>query len=209
MSTGNSVIHVGIASPSRGDDAARMLRGAFAMAREKGRVVVFLEPIALYHERDLHEEGDQAWLFDYPAPSVEASSAILPGEVGVYAPDASDLLVVSYANGLRLALRAARRLEREHGLRARVLDLRWLNPLPLEAVEAHARACGAVLIADECRATGGGVAEALVAHLAERRYPGRLASARSRDSFVPLGPAADLVLLSDEQIVAAAREVLA
>jgi 2-oxoisovalerate dehydrogenase E1 component len=51
--------------------------------------------------------------------------------------------------------------------------------------------------------------DALIAHLAERGLRGRVASARSRDSFVPLGPAADLVLLSEEQIVQAARGVLA
>ena len=44
-----------VAVPARGDDAARMLRGAVAMAAEDGRVVVFLEPIALYHEKDLRD----------------------------------------------------------------------------------------------------------------------------------------------------------
>src|SRR5688500_10161145 len=57
-----------LATPARGDDAARMLRGAIAMAQEDGRVVVFLEPIALYHEKDLHADGDGGWLTDYPAP---------------------------------------------------------------------------------------------------------------------------------------------
>ena len=90
----------------------------------------------------------------------------------MYGEDARQLLIVSYANGLRFALRAARRLEREHGIRARVLDLRWLSPLPFAAVERHARECVAVLVADEGRATGG-VAEALVAHLAEAAYPGQ------------------------------------
>ena len=42
-----------LAVPSRGDDAAKMLRGSISIARECGRVVAFLEPIALYHERDL------------------------------------------------------------------------------------------------------------------------------------------------------------
>ena len=55
-----------LACPSRGDDAVRMLR-APAMASTSGRVVAFLEPIALYHERDLHEDGDEAWLTDYLA----------------------------------------------------------------------------------------------------------------------------------------------
>jgi 2-oxoisovalerate dehydrogenase E1 component len=192
-----------IACPARGDDAVRLLRAALAAARAEGRVVVFLEPIALYHERDLYAEGDQGWLSDYPPPAGGADSLLLPGEVGVYHPEAAELLIASYANGLRLALRAAKRLREEHGVAARVLDLRWLAPLPLEAFAHHARACRAVLVADECRATGGGVAEALVAHLAESGYGGRVASVRAADTYVPLGPAADLVLISEAEIVAA------
>lgn len=192
-----------LAAPARGDDAARLLRGALAIAAECGRVVCFLEPIALYHEKDLHEPGDGEWLFDYPPPG----DALLPGEVGVYAPEAGDLLIASYANGLRLSLRAARRLSREHGLRARVLDLRWLAPLPLETLREQARECGAVLVADECRATGGGIADAVVADLAESGFPGPLRSVRSADSYVPLGPASATVLLSEDDIVRAAAGI--
>src|SRR5205814_6990312 len=47
-----------IASPSRPDDAAAMLRTCAAAARVDGRVCVFLEPIALYHTRDLIEPDD-------------------------------------------------------------------------------------------------------------------------------------------------------
>jgi 2-oxoisovalerate dehydrogenase E1 component len=190
-----------LATPSRGDDAARMLRGAVAMAAEDGRVVVFLEPIALYHERDLHETGDNGWLADYPAPP----SVLLPGEVGVHgeADGDADLLLVSYANGLRLSLQAARRLADEHDLRARVLDLRWLNPLPTEAIRAHAAEIGSVAVVDECRATGGGVADAIVADLAEHRVGRRYTSVRAVDSFVPLGPATSAVLVGVDQIVAA------
>ena len=192
-----------LAVPSRGDDAARLLRGALATARTCGRVVVFLEPIALYHERDLHEPGDGAWLSDYPPPG----EALLPGEVGVHHPEHRDLLIVSYGNGLRLSLQAARRLQRDHGLRARVLDLRWLAPLPLQAVRAHAAECGAVLVADECRATGAGIADAVIADLAESGSASRLRSVRSVDTYVPLGPAADTVLLSADDIVAGALRV--
>ena len=185
--------------PSRGDDAAQLLRGALAVARSCGRVVVFLEPIALYHERDLYEPGDGGWLTDYPAPS----SALLPGEVGVWHLEHRDALIVTYGNGVRMALRAARRLETEHKVHARIVDLRWLAPLPLDLVVAHAAACGGVVVADECRATGGGIADAVVAHLAELGYDGPVASARSADSYVPLGPAADSVLLSVDDIVTA------
>lgn len=192
-----------IAVPSRGDDAARMLRGCTAMAAADGNVVVFLEPIALYHERDLYEDGDGGWLTDYPQPD----ELLLPGEVGVYGEQNTDLLIVSYANGLRLSLRAARALEQQHGLKARVLDLRWLEPLPHDAVREHADACGGVLVVDECRATGAGIADAVIANLAEGGYERALRSVRAADTYVPLGPATRYVLVTEEQIVQAATEV--
>ena len=189
-----------IATPSRGDDAVRLLRGCLAMAAESGRVVVFLEPIALYHEKDLFADGDGGWLSDYPAPG----EAILPGEVGVHEPVGgvkAEVLIVSYANGLRMSLQAQRILATQHGIFARVLDLRWLNPLPFEAIRKHATGTRAVVVADECRRTGGGIAEAVVADLAEGGYSGRLASVRALDSYVPLGPAAGLVLIHTRDIV--------
>ena len=192
-----------VAVPARGDDAARMLRGAIAMAAEDGRIVVFLEPIALYHEKDLEAEGDGGWLTDYPAPP----ATLLPDEVGIYGPldtGTADLLIVSYANGLRLSLQAARRLREEHEIAARVLDLRWLNPLPHRAIREQAAAIGAVLVVDECRRTGGGVADAIIADLAEAGIGRRLWSVRAVDSFVPLGTATSAVLIGIDQIVAAA-----
>jgi 2-oxoisovalerate dehydrogenase E1 component len=191
-----------LAAPARGDDAARMFRGAVAMAAEDGRVVVFLEPIALYHEKDLHADGDGGWLVDYPAPP----DALLPGDVGLHGSTEADadLLLVSYANGLRLSLQAARRLNEEHDLRVRVLDLRWLNPLPTDAIRRQAADVGTVVVVDECRATGGGVADAIIADLAEQRIGRRLGSVRAVDSFVPLGPATAAVLVGVDQIVAAA-----
>jgi 2-oxoisovalerate dehydrogenase E1 component len=196
-----------LAAPSRGDDAVRMLRGCVAMARECGRVLCFLEPIALYHEKDLHTQGDGAWLFDYPPPG----DALLPGEVGVYPPSMSqgtgNLLLVSYANGLRMSLQAQRILEVEHGVSAAVLDVRWLNPLPLEAIRHHAGNAAGVLVVDECRATGGGIAEAVVSDLAESGFPGRIRSLRAPDTFVPLGPAANRVLIQTPDIVRSALEL--
>ena len=195
-----------LAVPARGDDAARMLRGAVALAAEDGRVVVFLEPIALYHEKDLFEPGDGRWLSDYPPPP----SALLPGEVGVYGTDGTapsdpvDLLLISFANGMRLSLQAQRLLAEAHGIRSRVLDLRWLNPLPTDAIRTEAERAGAVLVVDECRATGGGVADAIIADLAEHGSQRRLASVRAVDSFVPLGTATSAVLVGLDQILVAA-----
>jgi len=196
-----------LATPSRGDDAARMLRGLIATAKACGRVGVFLEPIALYHEKDLYADGDGLWLSDYPAPNGE-DAMLLPGEVGVYNSEATDALIVSYANGLRLSLRAAKRLKDEQDINARVLDLRWLNPLPMEAVKRHADECGQVIVADECRATGGGIADAVIASLTESGFEGRMNSVRAVDSYVPLAAAANLVLMSEQLIVEAVKGVI-
>src|SRR5262249_28736088 len=157
------------------------------------RVAVFLEPIALYHERDLYADGDNNWLFDYPSPE----QLLLPGEVGVYHAEATDILIVTYANGVRLSLRAARRL-RERGIHARVLDARWLNPLPLDAIRRHAWECGRLLVADECRATGGGIADAVISSIAECGFRGPIGSVRAVDTYVPLAVAANLVLISEQ-----------
>ena len=199
-----------LAAPARGDDAVRMLRGCLALARECGRVICFLEPIALYHERDLHHDGDGGWLTDYPPPG----EAFIPGDVGLYPSDdeteGPTTLVVSYANGLRMSLQARERL-RAAGLpgRRRILDLRWLNPLPFDALNRAAAEVDAVLVVDECRTTGGGVADAVIAHLAEAGFRGPLRSIRALDSFVPLGPAADQVLVQVEDVVRALEGVQA
>ncbi|MGI9018814.1 MAG: thiamine pyrophosphate-dependent enzyme [Euzebya sp.] len=193
-----------IACPSRGDDAARLLRTAVAMARVDGRVVAFLEPIALYHEKDLYQAGDNQWLSDYPPPG---SAPLLPGDVGVY-PPANDtppmLTVITYGNGVRMSLQAGDYL-RSVGIPIEVVDLRWLSPLPIPQVVERARVTGRVLVVDECRATGAGVADALVAGIVEAGLAIPIRTVRAADSFVPLGPAADTVLVNTEQIIDAAR----
>lgn len=188
-----------LASPARADDAAAMLRSCAAAAEVDGAVCVFLEPIALYHTRDLHSEGDGAWL------GVPAGSHIPVGEARTHL-DGEDLTIATWANGLHMSLRVARRLL-DRGIRARVVDLRWLAPLPVAHVLREARATGRLLIVDETRRTGG-VGEGLVAELVAAGYRGRLARVSSKDSFIPLGDAARFVLLSEAEIEAAAVELV-
>ncbi len=64
-----------VASPSRPDDAAAMLRTCLAAASVDGSVCVFLEPIALYHTRDLVVAGDRGWLAPYCAAECLAGAA--------------------------------------------------------------------------------------------------------------------------------------
>lgn len=187
-----------IASPGRPDDAAAMLRTCVAAAEVDGAVCVFLEPIARYHTRDLHVDGDGGWLADYPTEHVPLGRARRYGE-------GTDLCLVSWANGLFMALRVAARLAAD-GIGCRVVDLRWLAPLPMADVLREADACGRVLVVDETRRSGG-VSEGVLAGLVDAGYRGRMARVTSKDSFVPLGDAALHVLLSEAEVEAAARRL--
>jgi len=71
-----------VACPARPDDAAAMLRTCAAAARQDGRVCVWLEPIALYHTRDLHEPGDDGWLARYPDPAAGRRRTCRSGAAG-------------------------------------------------------------------------------------------------------------------------------
>jgi 2-oxoisovalerate dehydrogenase E1 component len=184
-----------IASPARPDDAAAVLRTCAAAAALDGAVCVVLEPIALYHTRDLHEPGDELWAAPLPSAHAPIGSARTYG-------DGEDLTIVTWGNGLYLSLRAARQLA-QRGVRVRVVDLRWLAPLPLDDVLRESRATGRVLVVDETRRTGG-LGEGIVAELVAAGFTGRIVRVASKDSFVPLGDAALHVLLSEAEVEQAA-----
>jgi 2-oxoisovalerate dehydrogenase E1 component len=193
-----------LAVPSNGADAVEMLRECARLAIEGQRVIVFVEPIALYMTRDLHAEGDGLWTAPYPAPG-EAKPIGL-SEIGVHGAG-KDLAIVSYANGYYLSRQAERILAEEHKLDARVIDLRWLAPLAEDALIEATRDCAKVLIVDECRKTGS-QSEALMALFAERLPGTPCARIAAEDSFIPLGRAATLTLPSRDSIVAAALELV-
>ena len=189
-----------VGCPSRGDDAAMMLRTLAALATVDGRVAVFLEPIALYMSKDLHAPGDGQWLFPYPAPD----QALVLGEGRVYAPEASDLVIFTYGNGVPMSLRAARAIEQQLGWQVRVVDLRWLVPLNAGFISGQAADAQRVLVVDEGRHSAGvgeGVVTALVeaglGHLPIQRVCGA-------DTYTPLAGAALCVLPSDNAVLNAA-----
>jgi 2-oxoisovalerate dehydrogenase E1 component len=188
-----------IASPARPNDAAAMLATCAASALVDGSVCVFLEPIALYHTRDLLDEGDEGWVKQLSREHVPLGSGRTYG-------DGDDLTIVTWANGLYLSVRVAHQLAVQ-GVNARVLDLRWLSPLPVEDLLREANATGRVLVVDETRRTGG-VSEGVLAELVDAGFDGRMARVASKDSFVPLGDAARLVLVSEEEIEEAALRLV-
>lgn len=189
-----------VAVPARPDDAAAMLRTLVASAEADGTVGVFVEPIARYHTTDLLEQGDGLWL---AAP--DPASHVPIGAARTYG-DGGDLTILTFGNGLYLSLRVARRLQ-QRGVYARVVDLRWVSPLPVADMVREAHATGRVLVVDETRRAGG-VGEGIVAELVDAGFAGRIARVASKDSFIPLGEAAKLVLLSEAEIEAAADRLL-
>lgn len=189
-----------LACPSNGADAAMMLRESVRLAREEQRVVVFLEPIALYPMRDLHEEGDKGWMHLYPSPD----QRIGLGEMGQHG-DGTDLAIVTYGNGTYLSMQAQKTLE-EQGIKTRVIDLRWLSPLPEDALVVLVSDCEHVLIVDECRRSGS-PSEAIYTALAEAGQPS-LARITADDCFIATGPAYAATLPSRDGIIAAAKTLV-
>jgi 2-oxoisovalerate dehydrogenase E1 component len=188
-----------IACPSSGADAAAMLRECVRLAREEQRVVVFVEPIALYHTRDL-VDGDAGWLDRYPSPDVR----IALDEVGVHG-NGTDLAIVTYGNGRYLSQQALGALQ-EQGINPRIVDLRWLAPLPEKALLDAISVCDHVLIVDECRGTGG-QAEGLMAFFAETGIDS-FQRVVAEDSFIATGPAYAATMPSKDSIIEAALSLV-
>ena len=189
-----------LACPSNGADAVLMLRECVRLARDEQRVVVFLEPIALYPMRDLLVEKDGGWMTRYPAPD----RSIGLGQVGIHGTG-TDLAIVTYGNGCYLSRQVVARMA-DKGHRLRVIDARWLSPLPDAALLAAVAGCNAVLIVDECRRSGG-VAEGLMALFAER---GGVPVSRltAQDSFIATGPAYAATMPSADSIHTAVCAIL-
>ncbi len=192
-----------VGCPSRGDDAAMMLRTLLALAKVDGRVCAFLEPIALYMMKDLYATGDGQWQFAYPA----LDQAMTLGEERIYASEAKDLVIFSFGNGVPMSLRAARDVEKAHGWKVRVIDLRWLLPLNEKAIARHACECDRILVVDEGRKSAG-VGEGIITAIVESGSGAKpLRRVVGVDTFTPLAGAAFLVLPGEADIVAAAAEL--
>ncbi|TGD43007.1 MFS transporter [Pseudotabrizicola sediminis] len=186
-----------VACPSRGDEAVLMLRECARLAAEEQRVVVFVEPIALYPARDLHAPGDGLWMQTYPAPGQRLTF----GEVGVDG-DSTELAIVTYGNGVMLS-HQARKILMAEGVSCRIIDLRWISPLPEAALLAAVQGARRILVVDECRRSGN-LSEAVMTLLAG--HPS-LIRVTAEDSFIATGPAYAATLPSASQIAKAALQL--
>jgi 2-oxoisovalerate dehydrogenase E1 component len=193
-----------VACPSSAADAPAMLRECVRLAHEDGRVVVFIEPIALYHITDLQQPGDGAWTAPYVAP--DQDNVISLGALGQFGKG-TELAIITYGNGYFMSRQAADELK-AGGIDLRIIDLRWLHPLNAEAIVAAVEDCGKILIVDECRKSGS-LSEKLMTLLTEAGRGDAVSRITAEDCFIPLGPAAELVLPSKESIIEAARAAVA
>ena len=177
-----------LAVPARADDAAPMLRTCLAAAAVDGSVCVFLEPIALYHTRDLYADGDGEWLAPYLGPAAVGRRA-RPDRPR---PGLHRAAPARTSRSSRSATACGCRCGSPPGWptrasAARVVDLRWLAPLPVADMIREASATGRVLVVDETRRSGG-VGEGVLAALVDAGYVGSARRIAAVDSFVPLGP---------------------
>ena len=182
-----------VACPSHSSDAAPMLREAMRLAYEERRVVVFIEPIALYHTQDI-EPGDGQWLSKF-----EDEGLIKIGNLGQHGTGKT-LAILTYGNGYYLSRQANKYLPKG----TRIVDLRWLAPLDFEAILATVAPCKHILIVDECRKTAS-LSEELITRFHEAGVTKPLARVTGADCFIPLGAAAKTVLMSKDDIIKAAH----
>lgn len=192
-----------LAVPSNGYDAAKMLRTAVREAYENGRVVVMVEPIALYMTKDLYKAKDGKWNFEYP--DVKKETPI--GEFTIYGKG-NTLSIISYGNGLYLSLQAQKEIEKKLNRKIKVIDLMWLSDIDLPKLLKAIGTCKNVLIVDECRRTGchGEGLMAKLVNVSKKSMNLRLHAAK--DSFISLGMAATATLPSKESIIEEALGLL-
>lgn len=187
--------------PSNGYDAVLMMRQAIELAHVQKRVVIFLEPIALYMTRDLLEEGDNGWLNEFPPESTPLPAFGEPGSYGA----GDELTVITYGNGYYLSRQACAELSLEQ--RVRILDLRYLVPLDIDKVIEALGDSKQLLVVDECRQRGS-LSEELVTALYESVDGLHIDRITARDCFIPLGGAANTVLPQKADIIEYLKEQL-
>ena len=189
--------------PGNARDAVALLRAAAFC----GDVVLYMEPKALYRRNDEAFGLPRGSYMEQPYPGYDVVA--WPGAAATYGRG-RDLAIVTYGNTTPLSLRATHELEKQR-VAARVVDLRWLNPLDEKAIRAAADDCGKVLIVDEDRRTcGAGAAIADVIYrdrgLRKRVEVERVAALDCRVSYGPIGERA--VIPQVEDILAGARALL-
>lgn len=166
--------------PSNALDAAGLLRTAIRCDDP----VLFLE-----HKRLYRETFGRA---PYPGPDYMIpfgkAKIVQPGE---------DLTVITYGATVPRGLQAAQKLERMHGIKAELIDLRCLSPFDWEAIAASVSRTSRALVVYEDMLSWGYGAE-IVARIASELFDQLDAPVRrvaAKDTFVAYQPTLEDVVL--------------
>jgi 2-oxoisovalerate dehydrogenase E1 component len=179
--------------PSNALDAAGLLRTAIRCDDP----VLFLE-----HKRLYRETYGRA---PYPGPDYMIpfgkAKIVLPG---------TDLTVITYGAVVPRALQAAQKLEREHGVKVELIDLRTLNPFDWETIAASVEKTNRALVAYEDTLSWGYGAE-IAARLADQLFDQLDAPVRrvaAADTFVAYQPILeDAILPQPNDLFRAMKEL--
>src|SRR5712664_1047417 len=158
--------------PSNALDAAGLLRTAIRCDDP----VLFLEHKRLYRETYGRSP--------YPGPDF-----MVPFGKAKVVQAGTDLTVITYGAVVPRALRAVQKLEREHGVKAELIDLRSLNPFDWETIAASVQKTNRALVAYEDTLSWGYGAE-IAARIADQLFQHldapvrRIAATRSEERRV-------------------------
>ena len=176
--------------PSTPYDAKGLLKAAI----RDDNPVIFLEKRLLYARPGHVPTGDY----------------VVPIGVADVKREGSDVTIVTYAQGVHLALQAARQVARD-GVEVEVVDLRTLKPFDIETVAASVQKTGRLVAVTEA-ARAGSMASEIVARVTDEVFdslkaaPVRVAAA---DTPMPYaGPLERAVLPQVDNVVAAINRVV-
>ena len=179
--------------PSNALDAAGLLRTAIRCDDP----VLFLEHKRLYRETFGRAPYPGA---DYMVPFGKAK-IVQPG---------TDLTVITYGAVVPRALQAAQKLEREHGTKVELIDLRTLNPFDWETIAESVAKTNRAIVAYEDSLSWGYGAE-IAARIADKLFEHLDAPVRrvaAKDTFVAYQPILeDAILPQADGLLQAMKEL--
>ncbi len=179
--------------PSNALDAAGLLRTAIRCDDP----VLFLE-----HKRLYRETFGRA---PYPGPDY-----MIPFGKAKVVQAGTDLSVITYGAVVPRALQAAQKLEREHGVKVELIDLRCLNPFDWETIAASVSKTNRAIVAYEDSLSWGYGAE-IAARIADELFDHLDAPVRrvaAKDVFVAYQPILeDAILPQAEDLLRAMKEL--
>lgn len=188
-----------VVCPTTPRDARDMLLAAIADPDP----VIFMEPKRIYRAGRQEVPEEPPFELGNGAPTELLSTARV-------AREGDGLAIITYGATVPLSVTAADTLADERGIQARVLDLRSLYPLDVDAIVKSAVACGRAMVVHEAPRTAGLGAE--VSSLIHERAMVDLEAPVGRvtgfDVPFPQFANEDDYLPSVERIVAGAKKVL-